>query len=107
MILPIVAYGHPVLRKAGEDISPDYPDLQKLIDDMWETMYYSNGVGLAAPQAPRDETRPAEPTDGADPPGERSDRGLSGGVSRIAGEGRHRRGPVAWDGSGCRVTPAS
>jgi peptide deformylase len=50
MILPIVAYGHPVLRKVAKDISPDYPNLQKLIEDMWETMYASNGVGLAAPQ---------------------------------------------------------
>ena len=50
MILPIVAYGHPVLRKVAEDISPEYPELTKLIEDMWETMYYSNGVGLAAPQ---------------------------------------------------------
>jgi len=53
MILPIVAYGHPVLRKVAEDITPEYPDLQKLIDDMWETMYHSNGVGLAAPQINR------------------------------------------------------
>lgn len=50
MILPIVAYGHPVLRKECEDISKDYPELTKLIADMWETMYYTNGVGLAAPQ---------------------------------------------------------
>src|ERR1700712_508995 len=50
MILPIVAYGHPILRKVAEDITPDYPELTKLIADMWETMYYSNGVGLAAPQ---------------------------------------------------------
>jgi peptide deformylase len=50
MILPIVAFGHPVLRKECEDISPDYPELPKLIEDMWETMYYTNGVGLAAPQ---------------------------------------------------------
>lgn len=50
MILPIVAYGHPILRKIAEDISPDYPELDKLIEDMWETMYASNGVGLAAPQ---------------------------------------------------------
>jgi peptide deformylase len=50
MILPIVAYGHPVLRKVAEDITPDYPGLAKLIEDMWETMYGSNGVGLAAPQ---------------------------------------------------------
>ncbi len=53
MILPIVAYGHPVLRKVAEDIKPDYPELSKLIGDMWETMYYSNGVGLAAPQVNR------------------------------------------------------
>jgi peptide deformylase len=50
MILPIVAYGSPVLRKVCKDISPEYPQLDKLIDDMWETMYNSKGVGLAAPQ---------------------------------------------------------
>lgn len=50
MILPIVAYGSPVLRKVATDITKDYPDLEKLIADMWETMYNSNGVGLAAPQ---------------------------------------------------------
>ena len=50
MILPIVAYGSPVLRKLCDDITPDYPGLEKLIADMWETMYNSNGVGLAAPQ---------------------------------------------------------
>jgi peptide deformylase len=54
MILPIVAYGHPVLRKVAEDITPDYPGLPKLIEDMWETMYGSSGVGLAAPQVNRD-----------------------------------------------------
>ncbi|HEX2533749.1 MAG TPA: peptide deformylase [Chitinophagaceae bacterium] len=54
MILPIVAYGHPVLRKVAGDIGPDYPGLDKLIEDMWETMYASNGVGLAAPQINRD-----------------------------------------------------
>ena len=54
MILPIVAYGHPVLRKVANDIDPDYPNLEKLISDMWETMYGSNGVGLAAPQVNRD-----------------------------------------------------
>lgn len=53
MILPIVAYGHPILRKVAEDITPDYPGLDKLIEDMWETMYGSNGVGLAAPQINR------------------------------------------------------
>jgi peptide deformylase len=54
MILPIVAYGTPVLRQVAKDITPDYPDLTKLIEDMWETMYSSNGVGLAAPQVNRD-----------------------------------------------------
>jgi peptide deformylase len=54
MILPIVAYGHPVLRKVAKDINPDYPKLEKLIEDMWETMYASSGVGLAAPQVNRD-----------------------------------------------------
>ncbi|GAA4333600.1 peptide deformylase [Flaviaesturariibacter amylovorans] len=54
MILPIVAYGHPVLRQVAQDIDPAaYPDLDKLIADMWETMYASNGVGLAAPQINR------------------------------------------------------
>lgn len=50
MILPIVAYGSPVLRKICDEITPGYPELNKLIADMWETMYNSNGVGLAAPQ---------------------------------------------------------
>ena len=50
MILPIVAYGSPVLRKISDDINADHPGLTKLIADMWETMYASNGVGIAAPQ---------------------------------------------------------
>jgi len=50
MIYPIVAYGHPALRKVCKDILPDYPQLDKFIEDMWETMSASNGVGLAAPQ---------------------------------------------------------
>ena len=54
MILPIVAYGSPVLRKLCKDISNDYPQLDKLVADMWETMYNSNGVGLAAPQINKD-----------------------------------------------------
>lgn len=54
MILPIVAYGHPVLRKVAQDIDEHYPDLQKLLENMWETMYASNGVGLAAPQINKD-----------------------------------------------------
>lgn len=53
MILPIVAYGSPVLRTVSKEITPGYPDLQKFIEDMWETMYSSNGVGLAAPQVNR------------------------------------------------------
>lgn len=53
MILPIVAYGHPVLRQVAADITPEYPQLDKLIEDMWETMYASSGVGLAAPQINR------------------------------------------------------
>ena len=54
MTLPIVAYGAPVLRKVCSDITPEYPNLDSLIEDMWETMYTSNGVGLAAPQVNRD-----------------------------------------------------
>jgi peptide deformylase len=53
MILPIVAFGHPNLRKISVDISPEYPGLEQFISDMWETMYYSVGVGLAAPQVNR------------------------------------------------------
>lgn len=53
MILPIVAYGDPVLRKKGEDITSEYPGLQDLIDNMFETMYKATGVGLAAPQVGR------------------------------------------------------
>lgn len=53
MIFPIVAYGHPNLRKTAVDIDKDYPDLQQFIADMFETMYASNGVGLAAPQVNR------------------------------------------------------
>lgn len=50
MILPITAYGSPVLRKRAEDITADYQGLQDLIINMWETLYASHGVGLAAPQ---------------------------------------------------------
>ncbi|MEO6136219.1 MAG: peptide deformylase [Ginsengibacter sp.] len=53
MVLPIVAYGNPVLRKVGLDITSEYEGLSKLISDMWETMYNSKGVGLAAPQINR------------------------------------------------------
>jgi peptide deformylase len=50
MILPIYGYGEPVLRKVGEDISADYPNLKEIIQNMYETMYNAYGVGLAAPQ---------------------------------------------------------
>ncbi|MBW7868003.1 MAG: peptide deformylase [Brumimicrobium sp.] len=50
MILPIVAYGDPVLKKEGEEINKDYKGLKELIENMWETMYNASGVGLAAPQ---------------------------------------------------------
>ncbi len=50
MILPIVAYGAPVLKKKGIEINKDYPNLEQIICNMWETMYEANGVGLAAPQ---------------------------------------------------------
>lgn len=50
MILPIYAYGQPVLRKKATDIDAQYPELQNLINNMFETMYDSNGIGLAAPQ---------------------------------------------------------
>lgn len=50
MILPIIAYGDPVLRKIGSEIDQEYGGLKTLIENMWETMYNANGVGLAAPQ---------------------------------------------------------
>lgn len=50
MILPIVAYGDPVLKRKAVPISEDYEDLEQLIESMWETMYHAHGVGLAAPQ---------------------------------------------------------
>ena len=50
MILPIIAYGDPVLRKMATDITSEYPKLDALITNMWETMYNAHGVGLAAPQ---------------------------------------------------------
>lgn len=53
MNLPIYLYGHPVLRKTSTDVPHDYPELRQLIDDMFETMYRSEGVGLAAPQIGR------------------------------------------------------
>ena len=50
MTYPIYIYGHPVLRKVAADIDKEYPDLQQLINDLFETMYNSEGLGLAAPQ---------------------------------------------------------
>ena len=50
MILPVYIYGQPVLRKEAEDITPDYPNLKELIDNMFETMDRAEGCGLAAPQ---------------------------------------------------------
>jgi peptide deformylase len=50
MILPIIGYGDPVLRKVGVEVSPDYPNLDILIENMYATMYNAYGVGLAAPQ---------------------------------------------------------
>ena len=54
MIVPIVAYGDPVLRKKGKDINEDYPKLDELIENMFETMYGARGIGLAAPQIGHD-----------------------------------------------------
>ncbi|NND89143.1 MAG: peptide deformylase [Flavobacteriaceae bacterium] len=50
MIYPIVAYGDPVLRKKGKEITPEYPKLAEVIENMFETMYGARGIGLAAPQ---------------------------------------------------------
>ena len=50
MILPIYIYGHPVLRRVSEDVPNDYPELKKLVADMFETMYAEEGIGLAATQ---------------------------------------------------------
>ena len=50
MILPVVAIGHPNLRKISTEITSEYPGLKQLLADMWETMYFSSGVGLAAAQ---------------------------------------------------------
>lgn len=55
MILPVYLYGHPVLRKKSTEVTPDYPELKKLVEDMFATMYESEGVGLAAPQIGRND----------------------------------------------------
>lgn len=54
MILPIYAYGQPVLKKVGKEIDENYDGLEALLENMWETMYHAEGVGLAAPQIGRD-----------------------------------------------------
>lgn len=53
MLLPIVIYGHPILRKVSEDIPADFPDLDKFLKDLFQTMDEADGVGLAAPQVGR------------------------------------------------------
>ncbi len=53
MVMPIVAFGHPILRKRAEAITPECPELKRFIEDLWETMYQTDGVGLAAPQVNR------------------------------------------------------
>ena len=50
MVYPVAVYGHPVLRKVAKDITPDHEGLGEIIENMWETMYKSDGIGLAAPQ---------------------------------------------------------
>ncbi len=55
MKLPVYLYGHPVLRNISTDITPEYKDLNELIKNMFETMYASEGVGLAAPQIGRND----------------------------------------------------
>ena len=54
MILPIYTYGQPVLRKEAQDITADYPELKQFVENMWETLADSEGIGLAAPQVGRD-----------------------------------------------------
>ena len=50
MVYPVAVYGHPVLRKVAKEITPDHEGLSEIIENMWETMYKSDGIGLAAPQ---------------------------------------------------------
>ena len=50
MILPVYAYGQPILKKVGREIDTDFEGLSNLLEDMWETMYHAQGVGIAAPQ---------------------------------------------------------
>lgn len=50
MIYPVTVYGDPVLRNVADPIGPDYPNLTEVLENLWETMYHADGVGLAAPQ---------------------------------------------------------
>lgn len=50
MIYPVTVYGDPVLRQVAGEIEPDYPNLAEVLENLWETMYHADGVGLAAPQ---------------------------------------------------------
>ena len=50
MVYPVAVYGHPVLRKVAKEITPEHEGLSGIIENMWETMYKSDGIGLAAPQ---------------------------------------------------------
>lgn len=50
MVLPVVAYGHPMLRQVAQEITADFEGLESFVESMWDTMYHTNGVGLAAPQ---------------------------------------------------------
>ncbi|RME92551.1 MAG: peptide deformylase, partial [Bacteroidetes bacterium] len=102
MILSVYAYGQPVLKKVAEPITAEYPELSKLIADMWETMYHAKGVGLAAPQIGRsirlflvDSTQMMEE-------GQESD-----GIKRvfINAEMLEQSGPVWSYGEGCLSIP--
>lgn len=82
MILPITAYGDPVLRKIAQPIAPNYPNLNALIDNMFETMYSARGVGLAAPQVGLNirlfiiDSSPMFEDDDGNPPASDSEQGI-------------------------------
>jgi peptide deformylase len=50
MILPVILYGDPVLKKRAQEVAPDHPNLREIIKNMWQTMYNAQGIGIAAPQ---------------------------------------------------------
>lgn len=82
MILPVTAYGDPVLRKIAQAITPDYPNLNEIIANMYETMYAARGVGLAAPQVGLDirlfviDSAPMFEDDDGNPPPPNSEQGI-------------------------------